>query len=398
MTRKLYNEDSMIQKFQAKVLACQELKNGNFNIVLDQTAFFPTGGGQLADAGWLSFSVEGKDIEVEVLDVKESVGEVHHITDMAIPIDTDVTGQLDWPERFSKMQQHTGEHIVSGIVCAKYGYNNVGFHLGEDTVTMDFDGELDFEQLEEIESEANQIIWGCIPIEVLYPTDVELEQLNYRSKIEIEDQVRVVRIPGIDTCACCAPHVLTTGMVGMVKFIDSVKHRGGVRITIVCGNRALTHYKDRCDHSKQISRTLSIKENELFNGVDRLHKECLELKYQVKHLENKMVTSRVEQLLKVKENDYDSMILFEEDFNPDQNKVLANLLLERGVKTCITFVPVDEGQYHFIGATIDGDVRAVANLLRNEFGSKGGGNSQMVQGRVVASKEEIINKLDGLDI
>ena len=205
MTEKLFYEDSHRTEFTAKVISCEEAKDG-FCVVLDQTAFFPEGGGQYADTGILG--------NTEVTDVHEKNDVIFHSVTAPLEVGSIVSGKINWKERFEKMQQHTGEHIVSGIVHERFGYNNVGFHLGADYCTMDFDGPISKAQLKEIETEANEAVYRNLEVEVLYPSKEELKDMDYRSKIEIEGQVRIVKIPGYDVCACCAPHVKTTGEIG----------------------------------------------------------------------------------------------------------------------------------------------------------------------------------------
>ena len=238
-TEKLFYNDSHLSKFTAMVLECEpyEKKEGCYAVELDRTAFFPEGGGQYADTGKLK--------DAKVSDVREKNGRILHITDQPFEAGEIVEGKIDWETRFMKMQQHTGEHIVSGIVHARYGFNNVGFHLGTEDCTMDFDGEISKEALQEIELEANRAVWKNLTIEVSYPSKEELEELDYRSKIEIEGQVRIVSVPGYDICACCAPHVERTGEIGMIKLVNMQRYKGGVRVTMLCGSRALTDYEKK---------------------------------------------------------------------------------------------------------------------------------------------------------
>ena len=204
-TEKLYDKDSYLQEFQATVISCEQKSETTWSIVLDKTAFFPEGGGQTGDTGWLN--------EIEVIDTREKAGVIYHETKVPLEVGMHVAGKIDFAKRFDKMQQHTGEHILSGIVCATYGYNNVGFHLSTEITTLDFDGELSAEQVRELEIKVNQAIHANIPVQVKFPTKAELSEMEYRSKIEIEGQVRIVEIPEIDRCACCAPHVRTTAEV-----------------------------------------------------------------------------------------------------------------------------------------------------------------------------------------
>ena len=247
MTEKLFYEDSHRTEFTAKVISCEEAKDG-FCVVLDQTAFFPEGGGQYADTGILG--------NTEVTDVHEKNDVIFHSVTAPLEVGSIVSGKINWKERFEKMQQHTGEHIVSGIVHERFGYNNVGFHLGADYCTMDFDGPISKAQLKEIETEANEAVYRNLEVEVLYPSKEELKDMDYRSKIEIEGQVRIVKIPGYDVCACCAPHVKTTGEIGAVKLVSMVSYKGGERITMLCGRRAMRDYEKKDAMTKEISTML----------------------------------------------------------------------------------------------------------------------------------------------
>ena len=212
-TRRLYYEDSHQREFDGEVLAC-ETEGEAFQVLLDQTAFFPEGGGQYADTGALN--------GVRVLDVKDRKGMIWHKTEGPLEPGTRVHGIIDWEQRFDRMQQHTGEHIVSGLVHQRFGYDNVGFHLGEDYCTMDFSGPITREELKEIEREANRAVFADLPVTVFYPSKEELEDLEYRSKIEIQGQVRLVSIPGYDLCACCAPHMAHTGEIGLIKLVNMI--------------------------------------------------------------------------------------------------------------------------------------------------------------------------------
>ena len=251
MTDRLYYEDSHLAAFPAVVTACEQEKD-YWKVALDQTTFFPEGGGQAGDTGYLG--------EIEVFDTHEKNGEIWHYTRQPLEVGAEVKGVLDWKKRFSRMQQHSGEHIVSGLIHTRFGYDNVGFHLGEEEVTMDFNGPITKEELLEIETAANQVVFGNVPIQISYPSREELEILDYRSKIEIEGQVRIVTIPDVDVCACCAPHVNNTGEIGLIKLTNVQSHRGGVRVSLLAGNRALCDYREKENSVKAISVLLSAKE------------------------------------------------------------------------------------------------------------------------------------------
>ncbi len=327
MTEKLFYRDSMIKKFQAEVLSCSPLSEENdintginYEVVLDRTAFFPEGGGQYADTGVLRLP----DTEIRVLDVRERQGVVFHCTDRPAQPKTAVTGVLDFEERFSKMQQHTGEHIVSGIVNRHFGYRNVGFHLGNEAVTMDYDGPLTKEQLRMIEQEANQAVAEDIPIEVLYPAQTELDTITYRSKIEIEGQVRIVRIPGYDTCACCAPHVRTTGAIGIIKLTGAIHYKGGMRVNMLCGFRALKDYNRKEESVAAISGRLSAKQEDIVQAVCRLETEIAEQKEKIKRLQEQYLKLRLCEVTP----DTPAVLLFEEELDPAAMRRFVNDAME----------------------------------------------------------------------
>jgi alanyl-tRNA synthetase len=268
-TRRIYYEDVYQKEFEAEVLQCRESKNG-YEILLDQSAFYPEGGGQPCDLGWLD--------DVEVRDVQERNGELLHLTDRAMLPGTHVHGKINWERRFDLMQQHSGEHIISGLVHEAYGYENVGFHMGSDVLTVDLSGPLDSVQLEEIERVANQKIWENVPVEITYPSKEELEVIPYRSKKALTGKVRIVTFPGIDICACCGTHVTHTGEIGMVKILSSVKFHEGVRIEMICGVRVLQYLNQIDAQNRSVSMRLSAKPKETAQAVERLWEENFRLK------------------------------------------------------------------------------------------------------------------------
>ncbi|MEG0355446.1 MAG: alanyl-tRNA editing protein, partial [Lachnospiraceae bacterium] len=277
MTEKLFYVDSHMDTFSARVLSCECTENG-YDVVLDRTAFFPEGGGQSADTGLLN--------QVEVVDAKEKEDIVYHQTKSPLKIGEIVQGKIDAAKRFSRMQQHTGEHIVSGIIHRKYGYHNVGFHLGTEAVTMDFDGSITREQLKEIELLANEAVVKDLDIRISYPSKELLERMEYRSKIAIDGQVRIVTIPDYDVCACCAPHMKKTGEIGMIKLIGIQNYKGGVRISMLCGFRALADYNQKEESTKAISVELSAKEEKLVEAVQHQKEEVTRLKWMMANLQS----------------------------------------------------------------------------------------------------------------
>jgi alanyl-tRNA synthetase len=265
MMKKLYYERPYVKSFEAKVLECRPGKDGMFLIILDQTAFYPEGGGQPSDRGTLG--------EVSVLDVREKSEEILHLTDKPLKEGSVVTGVIDWDRRFIHMQNHTGEHLLSGIVHKHYGFENVGFHMGKDEVTVDFDGVLTKEQLEKAEAEANDKIWQNVPVLESFPSKEELSNMDYRSKKELTGQVRIVEIPGGDICACCGTHVMKTGEIGILKVTGMKKYKGGVRVSMLCGKMAFMDYKKKQTSVSGISTLLSVKEAQVLDGVTKLKAE-----------------------------------------------------------------------------------------------------------------------------
>ena len=378
MTKKLYYEDSHQDSFGAKVLSCAwNEKKACYEVILDQTVFFPEGGGQYADTGVLGGA--------KVLDVQERGDEIIHSTDQALEPGIEVEGTIDYQERFSKMQQHTGEHIVSGIIHRTFGYDNVGFHLGQELVTMDFNGTFTEDELRQVELEANEAVIKNLQVVVTYPSKEELDRLDYRSKKELTGQVRIVEIPGDDVCACCAPHVELTGEIGIIRLIDAVKYKGGTRVTMVCGFRALKDYRMKEDNVREISRMLSAKPEESAQAVHRLQDEARMWKEKFIRAQSRAMEQILEKLPESVEN----YVLFEEDVD----KNVARRFVDEGKNKCsgicAIFVGNDENGYRYILGSKNVDLKAYSKAFHEALGGKGGGKGEMVQGTVPASEAEV---------
>ena len=376
MTRKLYDEDSHLSRFSARVEAC--VPDGDrWRIVLDQTAFFPEGGGQSADTGTLGAA--------RVLDVQELEGRIVHVTDQPLEPGAAVEGVLDWAQRFRRMQEHSGEHIISGLVHRLYGYTNVGFHLGEETVTMDYDGELTKEQLAELESLANEAVWKNVPITAEYPSEETLRTLEYRSKLELTENVRIVTIEGYDVCACCAPHVSRTGEIGAIKIIDSMRHRGGVRLTILCGVDAVRQYQRLFDEAAALSNLMSVPKEQLVPAVERLFSERDALEAELKAREEKLNTLRLRSVPEAGTN----IVLIDTFDDPDAMRELVNVGMERASGVCAAFSGTDEDGYRYIIGSKTIDLRVRAKEINTALSGRGGGRPTMIQGSCTAARCEI---------
>lgn len=380
MTQKLYYEDSHLKEFTAQVMDCRwDEKKGCYGIVLDRTVFFPEGGGQYADSG----TIQGIFVE----DVQEKANEVIHYIKKKLDVGQRIQGSIDFAERFSNMQQHTGEHIVSGLVHRHFGYDNVGFHLGKELVTMDFNGAFTKEQLIGIEHEANEAVTANLAIRVDYPEKEELERLDYRSKKELTGQVRIVTVPGYDVCACCAPHVKYTGEIGMIRLVDAVKYKGGTRVTMVCGFRALADYRRKEDNVLEISRLLSAKPYETAEAVKRLQKENQQGKEKLFRIQSSYLEMRLKELTGTGGLAGKHILLFEDELDKNAARHFADTGMYRCEGICGIFLGNDQKGYQYILGSQSLDLREFLKAFHEEFPGRGGGKPQMVQGTAVGTRE-----------
>ncbi|HJD28601.1 MAG TPA: alanyl-tRNA editing protein [Candidatus Blautia avicola] len=386
MTEKLFYKDSYTKEFQARVLSCTECK-GSYQAVLTRTAFFPEGGGQSADTGFF-YTKDGQ--EIPVTDVQERDGTVFHYIASPVKEGEEIKGKLDFEERFSKMQQHTGEHIVSGLVNRHFGYHNVGFHLGAEEVTMDYDGVLTQEDLEQIELEANQAVAENIPVVVLYPSEEELKNITYRSKIEIEGQVRIVQIPGYDICACCAPHVKETGSIGLIKIVGAVHYKGGMRVSMLCGFRALSDYRMKERNVVKISNLLSAKQEDTAQAVERLGQEVNRQKEKIKNLQKRYVDLCLEEAgNQAKTDPGKSILLFVEELDAGARRNFVNAAMDMTEGFAGVFVGNDEEGYQYVLGSRTRDIQDAGKKLNACFQGKGGGKPPMIQGSLHGKEQAL---------
>lgn len=374
---KLYYDSTYIKEFEAQVLSCQEGKKG-WEITLSATAFYPEGGGQPADTGLLG--------NVRVTDVHEKDGQVVHYTDGPLPVGEMVRGVIDWDRRFQHMQEHSGEHLVSGLIHQRFGYDNVGFHMGTDEVTIDFNGVLEWGDLMAIEEKANGMIWENLEISAVYPEKDELDAMEYRSKKELTGAVRIVSIPGGDVCACCGTHVERTGEIGLVKFLSMIHYKGGVRISLLCGKRAVEDYERKRDQVQKISVLLSARPGEISRAVEKLKDEEAKLQEKLVAAYDKLIASEVRD---IKEGDGDIFIL-EPDFEAIQLRHLVNRLLEeKKGRTVLALGGAAEGSFLYVLGSRDGDMRRLSRELNGLLNGRGGGSAQMAQGTFFATKDQL---------
>lgn len=379
-TIRLYDADAYQTEFEATVLACEEVekKDGRvYQVWLDQTLFFPEEGGQSPDIG----TIDG----VEVLDVQIKNDVITHILAEPLTVGAMVKGVVDWKHRFYNMQQHSGEHIFSGIVHNRFGYDNVGFHLSDSIVTMDFNGVITPEEITEIEEKVNQAIIENIPVEVSYPSKEELKELDYRSKIEIEGQVRIVTIPGYDVCACCAPHVRRTGEIGSLKVMNVQSYKGGVRVSILCGFRALDAFRQKADIITELMAEFSTSQEAIIDNVKKLKGANQTMKNQLAAAKQELMEYKVSAIPEDSEN----AILFEADLETPVVRGVVNGLVEKFAGISAVFVGNDENGYQFIVGSKNKDCRQIASTFREKLSARGGGSDKMIQGSVAATQLQI---------
>ena len=367
-TVKLYEKDAYISRFEAVVLSCEKDKNG-YKSVLSQTAFFPEGGGQPSDKGNLSGEI--------VLDVQIQNDEIFHFTASPLKVGDKVSGEIDFLRRFNFMQNHTAEHIVSGIIHKKFGFDNIGFHLNESEVTFDFNGFFTEEELDEIEFEANRRVWRNLDVKAYYPTTEELKDIQYRAKAGIVGEIRLVEIEDTDICACCAPHVKSTGEIGMIKFLSTEKQHGGTRIFMKCGGFALSDYRDKTTDVKAICEMLSTKPESVKKSVFALAERLENEKQAAKAAKEQLF----EQKIKLFDKSKPAICINSADIKDLQYLADGLHKAHGGVRTAISG---KEQSTAFVMCGAAEQIESEFQKLKSQFTVKGGGRDKIRQGSIDA--------------
>lgn len=375
MTEKLYYEDVNGKTFAARVLSCEQ-SGGKYLVTLDRTAFFPEGGGQPADTGVLE--------NANVLDVREHGGTIVHTVDKPVPAGSLILGGVNWDRRFRHMQQHTGEHIVSGIANRLFGADNVGFHMGDSYLTVDWDVQLCPEQLETIERLANEAVYRNVPVSAEFPSPERLAVLPYRSKKKLTGRIRIVTVPGYDVCACCGTHVSFTGEVGAVKITGAQNYKGGTRIFLVCGAQAMDDDSEKQRNVAEISALLSAKPDEISQAVKHLLQEDAELKRKLSEAHGELLSKKVD----AAPAGCGNVCAVEKALSPDDLRHYALSLAKRCGGTAAVFSGT-EGAYRYAVCGSHEDVRPVGKALNAALSGRGGGSKELVQGSVRSGREEI---------
>lgn len=382
-TVKLYDLDSSVCCFTSEIVEIKE-ENGLAAIVTKQTAFFPEGGGQSSDIGTLG--------EFDIFDVQTKDGVITHYSQQtdklsSVNVGDEISGRVDMKKRFSDMQQHSGEHIFSGVVNSLFGYDNVGFHLGNDYVTVDYNGTLNKEDVLKIEELSNKAVFENKEIRVFYPTDEEAAKLNYRSKKEIKDGLRLVEIEGVDLCACCAPHVKYTGEIGLIEVVSFERYKGGTRLQILCGERALKDVRAKLDENHKVSNLLSSRETETSAAVEKLKNDLAQTSFELVGAKIELAEFMAKSIQPQKR-----IIEFCRETDMDYLRRYCDILSQKAEEFAAVFSSGEEKRFVIITKT-DFDLQQTAKQFREKLGAKGGGRNGIIQGSVSASEEEILNAL-----
>ena len=374
-TKKLYYVDCHRDRFSARVLECTETEKG-FGVILDQTAFYPEGGGQAADTGALG--------NVRVLDVREQGDAIVHLCSGPLAVGDTVEGKIDYAARFDRMQQHTGEHIVSGLIHARYGYHNTGFHMGTESTTIDFDGVIPAEDLPGLEAAANAAIWQNLPVKCWVPSPEELENVVYRTKRALPWPVRIVEVPGYDTCACCGTHTACTGEVGLVKLFSAIPFRGGTRMEMACGSRALAILNTAYEQNKLVSQAFSAKIQETGEAARKMNELLAAQKYRITGLEMKLFDG-----IAAGYANSGNVLHFEEGLDNNAVRELADKIASVCGGTAAVFSGDEETGYAFCLVARSGDLRQLGKDMTKALNGRGGGKPNCQQGRVGCNKAQI---------
>lgn len=373
-TVKLYEEDAYIKEFEAEVISCTKVADA-YAVILDKTAFFAEGGGQGADKGSLSGA--------EVTDVQLQNGEIVHFTKKELS--GKVKGKIDWNCRFERMQNHSGEHLVSGLVHKYTGADNVSFSLTDNECSLAFNTALSDELLEKIEKQANEIVFNNRKINCFYPSEEELKSLEYRSKLELYENVRLVEIEGADLCACCAPHCKSTAEIGLIKIISKESYKsGGTKIFIACGMRALAHHKMLLSQARDISHLLCAKIERISAAVSSLKEDKEKCEYALTALKRKNIEKAAEQTEKTQGN----IIVFCE-FKGDDLRLFADKIKSKAEGWVLALEGDDNSSYRYVLTSENKDISAMVKSANADLNGRGGGRDNMARGTYGATAEEI---------
>lgn len=413
MYEKLYDENAYAVEFISDVVSAYVTawnEEDVLEFVLEKTSFFPEQGGQTSDTGMFYDTDSENEFEVFHAYIKDDTvyhlarlvkkpvetkkrkktEEEEEVTDLnSVKLPKRIIGRINWDERFDKMQQHSGEHLVSGTVHRLFGYDNVGFSLSSDNVTLDFNGKFKDEDILEIEKTVNRAVFENFKVKVYYPDADELRKIQYRSKKELIGRIRIVEFPGYDICACCAPHVASTGEIGIIKIVSAEHFKGGTRMSIKCGYRALKDYTGLLESAKGISRLLSVTKEDVAPAVEKLSKDLRDTKFELAGYKAKVLDAAFESAVNSADKDHNNPIMFTTGLDAAIIRKSINNVLDKTNGYCGVFFSGEKEGYSFIIGSNVKDCTVLAAGLREKYGAKGGGNKSMIQGNVIASEDEL---------
>lgn len=369
MTEKLFYENAYLKTMTAQVRSCEPAENG-FWVKLDRTAFYPEGGGQPGDTGTLN--------GVRVLDTQEREDEILHLCESALEVGAQVQGTIDWARRFTFMQQHSGEHILSGLINAAFGYHNVGFHMGADSVTVDVSGLMTAEQAAQIERKANELVWQNVAVREMYPSEEQLRTIDFRSKKELHGWVRLVEIPGADLCACCGMHVARTGEIGLIKILSVQKFHEGVRLEMLCGEKAYDYVNLHVAQNRKVGALVSAPAELTAEHVQRLLEEKAALQYRLTGLQNEWIRMLAQQAAA-----QELPVAFTQDLDSEGVRKLCTAMMEHTQGVCAAFTGSDEAGYQYAVARLQPEEVKQMNAA---LSGRGGGKPGFAQGSLKAGE------------
>ena len=368
-----YYSHPYARELDTVVVSCHACKDG-YEITLQDTIFYPEGGGQPCDKGTIQ--------DITVLDVQRKEDKIVHILKQPLPLGEKVHCVINWEHRYDLMQNHTGEHIFSGLVKKLYGYSNVGFHMGE-YICADFQGDLTQGMIQEVERQVNQAIWDNLSVQEIFCSPHETAKYEYRSKIAIEGTTRIISVAGYDMCACCGMHVSHTGEIGICKVVNFEKTGNKTRVFLLSGRKAFVYLNHIQQENSKISKLLSAKPLELSSAVSDLGQRYLELQKSYRQLSTEIMLKDAKQIPM-----YDTILYTALLADYEAMRVFCNHCIKKGISTVMVIAKNEVGYaYVIMSRTIDLlSIRAEFNAAIH---AKGGGNNEMMQGSCTATPTEI---------
>jgi len=381
---RLYYSNPYCESFTARVVNQSQDTEGNYYVVLDNTAFYPTGGGQPHDTGTLN--------GIAVLNVEEVEDEIRHTLAESLGSATEVEGIIDWKRRFDHMQQHAGQHILSAAFVELFEFSTVSFHLGKDIVSIDLDAEnVSSKQLDAVEKLANDIISENRLIEIKWVTEDELHHYPLRKQLAVTDEIRLVIIPDFDYNGCGGTHPSTVGQVSALKILSTEKHRGKVRVHFVCGGRVLEQLERKNLELAETSRLLSAPDDGVADAVQKLLETNHSLEKSLAVAEEALLIFEAQALLSQQVQGVVKALFI--DRTVQQLQKLARLLVAETEEMIVLLVAESDNRLQFVaarGASVETSMKQVASAALPIINGKGGGNDSFVQGggeRLVSAEE-----------